>query len=463
MSNENGSERGKRGRRPEGQLIERKSSKGVTYYARFTINGNRRQIRIGSTAEGWTRAAAEDELSVIAAGLRRGHAPAPTIDTIEEPVEAPSFHVFASEWFEARRDEWAPTTQGGYLNILREHLLPFFADYRLDEITVEAVDRYREAQVAEARIAHGYINKTISILGQILDVADERELIPRNPVRVNPRNRRIRNVKRPKTIYLDRPEHIIALLDAAGQLDREAREDRRALNRRALIATLTFGGVRIEEGLSLRWRDVDLANGRVTVAGTKTDAADRSFVMLPALRDELLAHKATTRFGEPDDLVFCTNTGAANDRTHTLSRVLRPAIALANTQLTDAGYVPIPIGEGRNKSLTQHGLRHTHISLRAALGHDPARIARDVGHADLSTTFRIYTHVMDLDDASRANLSKLVNGEPLDESKRHKKAPSPDSVILDTRKIQRARQDSNLRPPAPEAGALSTELRAQRP
>ena len=72
-------------------------------------------------------------------------------------------------------------------------------------------------------------------------------------------------------------------------------------------------------------------------------------------------------------------------------------------------------------------------------------------------------HVMDLDDASRANLSKLVNGEPLDESKRHKKAPNPDPVILDTRKIQRARQDSNLRPPAPEAGALSTELRAQRP
>jgi integrase len=34
--------------------------------------------------------------------------------------------------------------------------------------------------------------------------------------------------------------------------------------------------------------------------------------------------------------------------------------------------------------MTSHSLRHTYISLRVALGHDPATIAQDAGHADMA-------------------------------------------------------------------------------
>jgi integrase len=69
--------------------------------------------------------------------------------------------------------------------------------------------------------------------------------------------------------YLDRAHQIIALLDAAGAMDREARSDRRALSRRALIATLVFAGLRISEALDLRWRDVDLAGGRLRLRASR--------------------------------------------------------------------------------------------------------------------------------------------------------------------------------------------------
>jgi integrase len=42
-----------------------------------------------------------------------------------------------------------------------------------------------------------------------------------------------------------------------------------------MLATLTFAGLRIGELLRLRWRDVNLAGGWLTVRDSKTDAGRR--------------------------------------------------------------------------------------------------------------------------------------------------------------------------------------------
>jgi hypothetical protein len=42
-----------------------------------------------------------------------------------------------------------------------------------------------------------------------------------------------------------------------------------------MLATLTFAGLRISELLALRWRDVDLAGGWLSVEESKTDAGIR--------------------------------------------------------------------------------------------------------------------------------------------------------------------------------------------
>jgi integrase len=46
-------------------------------------------------------------------------------------------------------------------------------------------------------------------------------------------------------------------------------------NDRALIATLIYAGLRIGEATALRWRDIDLANGRISVSDSKTQAGIR--------------------------------------------------------------------------------------------------------------------------------------------------------------------------------------------
>jgi integrase len=56
------------------------------------------------------------------------------------------------------------------------------------------------------------------------------------------------------------------------------RSPARARERRAELATLAFTGLRLGELLELRWRDVDLASGRLSVRESKADAGQRTQV-----------------------------------------------------------------------------------------------------------------------------------------------------------------------------------------
>ena len=72
-------------------------------------------------------------------------------------------------------------------------------------------------------------------------MAEERDLIARNPVRINTRNRKLKG-RRVRPVYLDGAEQIVALLDACTELD--ATPKARTAGRRALVATLVFAGLR---------------------------------------------------------------------------------------------------------------------------------------------------------------------------------------------------------------------------
>ncbi len=335
----------------EGQVIERKRKVGRVFALRFRAYGRRHYLTLGSAAEGWSRAKAEEELANVLADVRRGiwqpHEP----EQRSAPPPEPTFHEVASEWLYGLESEGlSENTLKDYTWQLCKHLLPFFAEHRLSEITIAEVDRYRQAKVREGKLSATSINSTLTRLAQVLEVAVERELIGRNPAKG--KRRRLRQ-RKPERTFLDRAEQIVALLGAAGELDAEARVDRRATPRRAVLATFTLAGLRIGEALALRWRDVDLGAHRLRVVDAKTDAGVRQVDLLPALRAELAAHRAKTRFDGPDDFVFPTESGAESERNNVRRRVLFHSVDRANANLLAAGRSPLPEG------LTPHSLRRT--------------------------------------------------------------------------------------------------------
>ncbi len=177
------------------------------------------------------------------------------------------------------------------------------------------------------------------------------------------------------------------LLDATvrGLRGGKAKPDARM---RALFATGICTGLRISELLALRWRDVNLAQGRLTVIDSKTEAGRRREIDLwPELREELAVYKTQAPHSRPEDYVFATATGKADTRSNIAKRLKR-AVERANQALVEQETPPIPT------ALSPHSLRRTFASLLYLRGENPVYVMHQMGHADPKLALRIYTKVM---------------------------------------------------------------------
>jgi integrase len=402
-------------RRRRGSLVEHNGKDGRTYYAaRFHAYGRRHHVALGPV----TREQAERELRGLLVDVERGiwrpDEPLPEPEPVPEEL---TFHQLAEQWWLERERELSPKTQTDYRWRLEAHLLPHFAEHLLSQITVAEVDRYKAAKLVEGRLSGESINKTLKLLAAILEVAEERALIVRNPAKG--RRRRVKASK-PRRSYLDTAEQIAALLDAAGELDRKARTGGQHVHRRAMLATLTFAGLRIGELLALRWRDVDLAAGRLRVRGAKTDAAVRDVQLRPTLRDELASVKADAPDTRPEAVVFATSTGRPTNPSAIRTRVLAPAVKLANERLGERGCSPLPDG------LTPHSLRRTFASLLYALSETPPVVMAEMGHTSPNLALAIYAQAMRRDEGEVERLRALTDGlDWADAGRRDANVPAP--------------------------------------
>jgi integrase len=413
-------------RKPRGQVIERETKRGAVYAIRFHALGRRHYATLGTESEGWTRKRAEVELENVLADVRRGiwRPPEPEPSPREwKPV--PSFHEFASQWYEAGSPGWRERTRIDYRWRLSAHLLPHFATYPITAISVEEVDRYRAAKVRESErlaaereaeaakpaeerkrfprpLSHGSINKTIRLLAAILEQAVEYGHLDRNPA--SGRKRLLRESK-PSRSYLQ-ADQVAALLAAAGTLDAEAAERSQGQDsgrRKPLLATLTLAGLRISEALDLRWRDVNLSARRLHVRGAKTDAGVREVDLTPTLAELLTEYRARARFTEDGEHIFATGAGRRDSPENVRTRFLARAVERANASLAEDGGEPI-------QGATPHALRRTFVSLLLAAGADVPYVMAQAGHSDPKMTLGIYAKVIASATDHGAALDELVRG-----------------------------------------------------
>lgn len=192
----------------------------------------------------WNERTARTELGNVQARVRAGVWKRPEPPAIPElPAEVPTFHEYASTWLAAKRDgtlgdkPLAPSTYHGYRANLSQHLLPFFARHRLDEIDRQLCLAFKAHKIREATelrdalaagadirdrrnqrrrpLGPSSIHQLIKLLAMILDEAFEDEIIDHNPARG--KRMRIR-VPKPARSFLELDE-LAALLDAATAQD----------------------------------------------------------------------------------------------------------------------------------------------------------------------------------------------------------------------------------------------------
>jgi integrase len=267
---------------------------------------------------------------------------------------------------------------------LNKHLLPMLGNRLMRSVRVGDV-----ADLITELRARGRSEKTIAgvlaTLQSVLRFAIRNGWIVENPVEKLETGERPRPAPRRQRV-LGR-EEIARLLEAC------------APRYRPLIATAIYTGLRISELLGLIWGDLDLAAGELHVraqlsrahrgvparrVAPKTRAACRDIPLAPQLSALLREHRRLAPAPGPRDWVFATGKHTPLGHRNAERRALTNAAERAGLE------------EGGWPRLRFHDLRHTFAShLIVDLRLDVAQVSRILGHAHLTTTLDVYTHLFD--------------------------------------------------------------------
>lgn len=183
----------------------------------------------------------------------------------------------------------------------------------------------------------------------------------------------------------------------------------------ALWMLMVTTGLRLGEATALRWRDLDLRRGRVTVgrtiyrvagagmvpAETKTSGSRREVRLAPWVVAVLKAHKAGQAEAKlwagadwnRGDLVFCTQRGNATDPSN-LHRIWDRSLARLG----------LP-------EINPHDLRHTAASLLLRRGVHPKKVQAMLGHSSIRTTMDLYSHLVPGDLQQTADEMEMMFGD----------------------------------------------------
>lgn len=386
-------------------LYERTLANGSTVYeAALRLGGRVRRHRLTAT----TKTDAITELRALQVDYERGEAhrsPAAGL-TLDELARDYLAHLRVRMNESDPRRRRSPRTVEHYEAQLRLHVLPVLGHLPATDLTVADVRRLLDVLATKRlkprgrerearRLSSWSRSGLLSILSGVLTYGVRQGVVTHNVVRDIGRDDRPGAQRKTEPRYLA-PAELELLLTSMGDTFRP------------IAATCAFAGLRLSEALGLRWRDVDLKGGTLTVSaqlgpdGTrvplKTAASAATVPLLPRLADELKAHRSRVAGQslarvQPDAFVFMTSRG----RPHGSRNVLRAVYAAGDAAgLNREGLERVGV----------HDLRHSFVAVALAAGLTLPEAAALARHANPRVTAAVYAG---LTDTARAGLgSKLA-------------------------------------------------------
>jgi integrase len=170
------------------------------------------------------------------------------------------------------------------------------------------------------------------------------------------------------------------------------------------VVLMIAGGLRRGESLGLRWRNVDLDRGRITIteqrvpltggahfAEPKAAASVRTIALPGNALDALRAHRK-----------------AIAERLLAIGVRLAPEMTVACNPLGEP-LDPNSFGKwARRRGFKLHNLRHAHLSALANSGIPIAAVSKRAGHSTIATTIATYVHAEDADDEAAAAVAEKL-------------------------------------------------------
>ena len=321
-------------------------------------------------------------------------------------IVGPLFSEYVETWLSSKKVQINERTYALYESLVKHHLLPVFGQMRMSKISKEMIDtwvdspynstrKYESGKVGSApnfRDGKGARMNALRRLASILRDANDGGIIAKVPIRrfTYRYSGAIRNV-----------------LNETQQKDFLKAVQGTHLEALFIVALAT--GMRESEICGLEWRDIEdtliNVNRQIIQDTGKSEALKTAYsrrrVLIPMeVREAIEAHrKRAVKRGTPvgpNDLVFVNTSGKMVRVSNMTRSCFRPALKKAE--------ITFPI--------TFHDLRHSHASLLISKGVNIYIVSRRLGHKDIVTTLRTYTHLMQGDEEQALGALTNIFGPP---------------------------------------------------
>jgi len=360
----------------EGSIYQRADSR---WCASVTLGYNAVGKRVRRTVYGTTKGEVQEKLGRLSTSKLDG--------TLCEPNKMTTGEFLARWLADVVKPTKRVTTATTYAGVIKKQILPRIGGIPLTKLTPMHIQNLYRLLSETARSESTSRRRQVhNLLHGALDQAVKWQMVPRNVCDA---------VERPRHVQAEMQvlssEQASALL-AAAEGDRSE----------ALFTMALTTGMRLGELLALQWRDVDWEGRAVAVRYTLNDCkgvfvlgepkskSSKRRVSLDTLAVEALGrhqkHQMVEGFGR-SEFVFCNTAGMPWRRANLHKNAFKPLLKRAG--LPDIRF---------------HDLRHTAATLMLTGGVHPKIVQQRLGHANISMTLDLYSHVMPGMDAAAADV-----------------------------------------------------------
>lgn len=290
-----------------------------------------------------------------------------------------SYGEYLENWFNTKKYSVGIQTAKVLKGYLNSRIIPSLGNIKLAKLTSLHMQNYVNS-LRDEGLKRGTIEKIIKIIRNSLEHAIDLELITKN---VAAKTKLPKSDKEELTVWNEQEVQLFLKV---------AQESRYSVAFHMALVT----GMRQGELLGLRWKDVDLEKGHLTISqtlshdgktfllGGKTKSSLRKILLPASTIAKLKKHRAVVlkeklSQGEEyhdNDLVMCTPSGTP----------INPAnVRRSLNDLIKKAAVP---------KIRFHDLRHTHATLLLAKGVNVKVISERLGHSNIKITLDTYSHVL---------------------------------------------------------------------
>lgn len=359
------------------------------YYAiRYQKDGKRAEEALGWESEGWTEGKAIKELQTLRENAVKGEGPTRLEEkreiererrerkqTEKERLEKESVtfrDFFENVYFPAAQSYKKRSSCDREDGLYRLWLRPAIGNIPLRRITPLNLEKIKQGMLAK-KLSPRSVEYALAIVRQVLNYARDKRIIEAVPVIFTRRQQaRGEAVAAGKVIIpkVDNQRMRYLTPAEADMLLKALKEKSQDVHDMALLGL--YGGLRFSESANLKWGNVDMAEGKLTIGDAKTVAGRREVYLTAQAKDMLAARKK----GNPGSFVFQKRGGGKYDRiSHTFWRVVEDL--KLNRGVDD-----------RKMKVCFHSTRHSYGTALYNKTRDLYIVQKALGHSQISQTAR---------------------------------------------------------------------------